>query len=50
MTRPDLSDAILVLGLLLLGGGLALVEPWLALVVVGGLLTLAAGVPILRRL
>ena len=41
------EDAILFLGLILLGSGLWLYEPWISLSVVGGALIMIGGMPLI---
>jgi hypothetical protein len=50
MGRIDATDVVLVAGLLLLTAGLSLFDPRLALANLGGLLVIAVGLPMLRRL
>jgi len=47
--KPDLNDLVALVGLLLLGAGLWLISPALALMVVGGLLVLLALIRAVRR-
>ena len=51
MTNNAIENILLVVGLVMLGVGLWLVYPWLALTVVGALFVLIAVVgPVLRQL
>lgn len=49
MAKPDTEDILALLGLLLIGGGIWIQAPWLAMVVDGSLLFLVSLVAILKR-